>query len=57
MSELDKLIEILEASVKKNGSETALTLGHFLNILKKAQRDLEQEEFYDGMQAFYEDGY
>jgi len=41
--ELEKLIEILEASVIKNGGSKPLTLSHLLNIVKKAQRELEQE--------------
>ena len=41
--ELEKLIEILEASVIKHGGGQPLTLSHLLNIVKKAQRELEQE--------------
>ena len=43
MESYDKLIEILEASVKKNGS-IPLTTQHLLNLLKMAERDLEREE-------------
>ena len=43
--ELDQLVDTVEASVKKNGADTVLTLGHLLNILKKVQRDLERDDF------------
>jgi len=38
-----KLIEILEASVKKNGADKVLTLGHLLAILKMAEREADKE--------------
>jgi hypothetical protein len=41
--ELDVLIEILEASVKKNG-EKPLTNKWLLNILKQTERQIEKEE-------------
>ena len=41
--ELDILIEILEASVKKNG-EKPLTNKWLLNILKQTERQIEKEE-------------
>ena len=49
MEELERLIEILEVSAKKNGKDTVLTIGHLLNICKKASRELEQEEFFGDM--------
>jgi len=38
-----KLIEILEASVKKNGADKILTLGHLLAIIKIAEREANKE--------------
>lgn len=42
--ELETLIEILEESVKRNG-EKPLTNKWLLNILKMAQRKLEDDDF------------
>jgi hypothetical protein len=54
--ELGKLIEVLEASIKKNGKDTVLTLGHLLNICKKIHRELDQEDLEADMEgAFMED--
>jgi hypothetical protein len=47
MNQFNKLIEILEKSVKKNGEDTKLTIGHLLNICKKVSRDVEEESYYD----------
>jgi len=47
MNQFNKLIEILEKSVKKNGEDTKLTIGHLLNICKKVSRDVEKESYYD----------
>lgn len=52
MEGLSKLIEILEASVKKNGKDKPVTLGHLLAILKMAEKDLEKEDNFD-----YGDGF
>lgn len=41
--ELDILIEILEASLKKNGDKP-LTISHLLNIIKKAERYTEESD-------------
>ena len=57
MGDLEKLIEVLEASAKKNGKDTVLTIGHLLNICKKVIRELEQEEFNNDMQGAYEDSF
>ena len=46
MIELEKLIEILEKSVEKNG-EIALTNQHLLNILKMAEEQLYKEDCED----------
>lgn len=45
--ELETLIEIVEHSVKKNGSDKPLTLGHFLNLLKLANKKIQQEQEKD----------
>jgi hypothetical protein len=42
--DIDLLIEILNVSVKNNGRDTPLTLGHFLNIIKMYKKI---EENYD----------
>jgi hypothetical protein len=34
---MKELITILEVSVERNGKDTILTLGHLLNICKKAE--------------------
>ena len=44
MLELEKLIEILEKSVEKNG-EIVLTNQHLLNILKMAEEQIYNEEW------------
>jgi hypothetical protein len=41
--ELWELIEVLEKSVEKNGKDYPLTLGHLLNILKKMEREQDDE--------------
>ena len=43
MITLDHLIEVLEASAKRNGPNTPVILGHLLNILKMAERRAEQQ--------------
>lgn len=41
----DKLIKIVEVSVAKNGPDKPLTLSHFLNILKMAEKqEFEEQE-------------
>lgn len=45
--ELQTLIELVEHSVKKNGNDKPLTLGHFLNLLKLADKKIQQEEDND----------
>jgi len=40
----ETLIEILEASVKKNGADKVLTLGHLLAIVKMAEREANKED-------------
>jgi hypothetical protein len=45
---MEKLIEILEQSVKKNGV-MPLTNEHLLNILKMVDKQLEQEEYEQDM--------
>lgn len=39
MEEWYKFIEILEASVKKNGADKPITLGHLLAITKMVERE------------------
>ncbi len=41
--EIWELIEVLEKSVEKNGKDYPLTLGHLLNILKKMEREQDDE--------------
>ncbi len=38
------LIEVLERSVKKNGPDKPLTIGHLLNLLKMAKREEERKQ-------------
>ncbi len=38
------LIEVLEASVKKNGADKVLTLGHLLAIVKMAERECNRDD-------------
>ena len=52
---MNKIIEILEASVKKNGEKPLTTL-HLLNILKMAERIEDSEEGltdYADLQGWY----
>jgi hypothetical protein len=51
MQELEKLIEVMEASAEKNGPNKTLTLGHFLNILKKVRHELEFEDYRAEMEG------
>lgn len=51
---LEKLIKLMEVSVKRNGKDTPLTLGHFLNILKLAQRKLQEESDEESMQEGFD---
>jgi len=44
--EIDILIEILEHSVKKNGPDKPVTLGHLLNLIKLANKESEKEDVY-----------
>lgn len=59
MEELGYIIQILEKSVEKHGADKPLTIGHLLNILKMADRQMEQEEgsypSQDEMYAGWED--
>lgn len=57
MEEFEKLIEILEASVKKNGADKPITLGHLLNIVKKAQKTLIKEDFESDLETYTDDGW
>jgi hypothetical protein len=41
--EIQILIEVLEHSVKKNGADKPVTLGHLLNLVRLADK-IEQEE-------------
>jgi len=34
---IEKLIQLLEVSVKKHGADKPLTIGHLLNLLKKVK--------------------
>lgn len=52
---MDKLIEILEISVERNGRDKLLTLGHLLNILKMVQRREEEESELAWIEASYFD--
>ena len=45
---MNELIEVLELSIKKNGS-VPLTTQHLLNILKMAERRSERKEHYRDM--------
>jgi hypothetical protein len=38
---IETLVDIMEESVRRNGKDKPLTLGHFLNILRMAQRTRE----------------
>ncbi len=40
---IEKILKILEASLIKNGDKP-LTISHFINIIKMAKRQSEQEE-------------
>jgi hypothetical protein len=57
MEELDKLIEVLEASVKKNGKDTTLTVGHLLNICEMVRGEVEREDFESDMAGAYIDSF
>lgn len=39
-----QLISILEESVKKNGKDYPLTLGHLLNMIRLAEKQVEDTE-------------
>lgn len=55
MDEIEALIEILEYSQKKNGSDKPITIGHLLAMLKKAQRKVEAYGYdCDMIQAKYD---
>lgn len=43
MSDLERLIEVMQESVRRNGS-IPLTTGHLLNILKIAERKSEADD-------------
>ena len=51
MDTLETLIDILEMSVKKNGADKVLTVGHLLNILKMAERRAEDSGECDDLIA------
>lgn len=55
MEELDRLIQVLEASANKNGKDAVLTIGHLLNICKKIKRESERDDFESEMQGAYAD--
>jgi hypothetical protein len=57
MEELEKLIQVLEASAKKNGKDSTLTIGHLLNIFKMAHHQLEQEDFASDMESSHIDSF
>lgn len=42
----EELEHIIEASIEKNGDKP-LTLSHFLNIIRHANRNREKEDFID----------
>jgi hypothetical protein len=42
--EIQILIEVLEHSVKKNGADKPVTLGHLLNLLRLADKIEEKED-------------
>lgn len=44
MNEFDTFIEVLETSVRKNGKDKVLTVGHILNLAKLANRIHQQRE-------------
>lgn len=44
MTEFETFIEILELSVKKNGKDKVMTIGHLLNIAKMANKWYEGRE-------------
>ena len=54
MDELDTLVEVLEASIRKNGDKT-LTLSHLLNILRFTQRKRDNDEFIVDLQGIRAD--
>ena len=41
--EIDILIEVLQNSVKKNGADKPVTLGHLLNLIQLADK-IDQKE-------------
>jgi len=47
MSEFDTFIEILEISVKRNGKDKVLTIGHLANLAKMSKRihDAKEDNF------------
>jgi len=59
MKFLSVFIAILEASIKRNGSEKVLTLGHLLNLLKMSlkhygnQCDKEEQDLNNLEHRFY----
>ncbi len=58
MQELEELIAVMEASVEKNGPKKKLTLGHFLNILKKVRHELDYRDFIAEMEGHrYDDDF
>lgn len=48
MNTLEYLLEILEASLKKNG-DIPITTKHWINIIKMAQRNMEKDELQADM--------
>jgi hypothetical protein len=48
MESLEYLLEILEASLKKNG-DIPITTKHLVNIIKMAQRNMEKDELQADM--------
>lgn len=44
MNEFDTFIEVLETSVKKNGKDKVLTIGHILNLAKMASKIHQKKE-------------
>lgn len=44
MTEFDTFIEVLEISVKRNGRDKALTIGHILNLAKMASKIHQKRE-------------
>jgi hypothetical protein len=53
MDEFNLLIDLLEASIKKNGDKP-LTLSHLLNMLKMVRRRIEADAIADIGVSYYD---